>query len=297
MRILLLVLAVALLSGCGDAVSSGCTGRSDSAMAWIPPGAFRMGADPLYPEEGPPRLVSVPGFWISVHEVTNREFAEFVRATGYRTVAERQPRDFPSPGSAVFTLPDATDGRWWRWVVGASWRAPSGPASTIKGKDTDPVVQIAFEDAEAYARWKGQSLPTEEQWERAAGGDRKASAEPVDPGGRPLANFYQGSFPTRDLGLDGYLSRAPAGCFPPNGFGLHDMIGNVWEWTRTEDPRVPQTRTIKGGSFLCAANYCARYRPAARQFQELGLGTDHIGFRLVDMRRPPPSGPRGQNPR
>jgi formylglycine-generating enzyme required for sulfatase activity len=284
-----LLFLAAAASACTQGESAGCIAPTDGAMTWIPAGTFRMGEDPRYPEEGPPRLVSVPGFWMSVHEITNREFAAFVEATGYRTVAERAPPDFAAPGSAVFTVPDEQDRRWWRWVEGASWRAPSGPGSAIAGRETDPVVQIAWEDAEAYARWKGLSLPTEEQWEYAARAGAAALPEPVQPDGTASANYYQGSFPDSDLGLDGYRSRAPAGCFPANAFGLHDMIGNVWEWTRSADPRVPGTRTIKGGSFLCAANYCARYRPAARQFQELGLGTDHIGFRLVDARRPPPS--------
>lgn len=265
-------------------------------MVWIQSGTFRMGEDARYPEEGPPRIVSVPGFWMSAHEVTNREFAAFVKATGYRTIAERAPPDFPEPGSAVFRAPTGDDPRWWRWATGASWRSPTGAGDSIEGRARDPVVQIAFEDAEAYARWKGYSLPSEEQWEFAARGGGPSPPEPVVTGGSPQANYYQGSFPSRDLGLDGYRSRSPVGCFPPNGYGLYDMIGNVWEWTGSTDPRMPGTRTIKGGSFLCAANYCARYRPAARQFQELGLGTDHIGFRLVDAKRPPPSDPATRPP-
>lgn len=265
-------------------------GGATDEMVWVPSGTFRMGEDARYPEEGPTRIVSVPGFWMSANEVTNREFATFVKATGYRTIAERTPPDFPEPGSAVFRAPTGDDHRWWRWETGASWRSPAGADDSIKGRDRDPVVQIAFEDAEAYARWKGHSLPSEEQWEFAARGGGPTLPEPVDAGGTPQANYYQGSFPSRDIGLDGYRSRSPVGCFPPNRYGLYDMIGNVWEWTGSADPRAPGTRTIKGGSFLCAANYCARYRPAARQFQELGLGTDHIGFRLVDTKRAPPSG-------
>ncbi|MGJ3649365.1 formylglycine-generating enzyme family protein [Sphingomonas sp. GlSt437] len=265
-------------------------------MRWVPAGTFMMGADPHYPEEGPPRLVSLPGFWIDEHELTNAEFAAFVKATGYRTMAERAPlalpdapADMKQPGSAVFTVPTVDDPRWWRWRVGAQWRRPHGPGTSIAGRDREPVVQIAYEDAVAYARWAHKELPSEAQWEYAAlGGARSLPEEPVDKGGKPTANYYQGVFPGRDLATDGYPGPAPVGCFPPNGYGLYDMIGNVWEWTRDlagdGDPR----HVIKGGSYLCAANYCARYRPAARQFQELGLGTDHIGVRLVDNHRPPP---------
>ncbi|WP_443025264.1 formylglycine-generating enzyme family protein [Sphingomonas sp. QA11] len=264
-------------------------------MVAIPGGSFTMGDDPLYREEGPPRTVSVKPFWIDTHELTNAEFAAFVKATGYKTMAERVPPVMPGsppemrlPGSAVFSVPGQGDPRWWRWSVGAQWRHPSGPAESIAGRDHEPVVQIAFEDAEAYARWAGKRLPTEAEWEYAARAGQKALPEPVDGEGRPQANYYQGVFPQRDLGLDGYRGRAPVGCFKPNAFGLYDMIGNVWEWT--SDPGGPQgdMHVIKGGSYLCASNYCARYRPAARQFQERGLGTDHIGVRLVADRPVPP---------
>jgi formylglycine-generating enzyme required for sulfatase activity len=264
-------------------------------MRWIPGGRFTMGENPRYPEEGPARTVDVAGFWIDTHELSNAEFAAFVKATGYKTMAERMPPVTPAtppemrvPGSAVFAVPTPEDGRWWRWSAGAQWRHPSGPAESVEGKDTTPVVQIAYEDAEAYARWAGKELPTEAQWEYAARGGQPALPEPVAADGTPTANYYQGVFPTRDLGLDGYRGRAPVGCFPPNGFGLYDMIGNVWEWTREADGPQPDMHVIKGGSFLCAGNYCARYRPAARQFQERGLGTDHIGVRFVDTRKAPP---------
>ena len=257
-----------------------------------------MGDGARYSEEGPERLVSVDGFWMDRHEVTNAEFESFVRATGYRTMAERNPpvaKDTPPdmllPGSAVFTVPTGADPRWWRWVVGAQWRHPSGPSSNIDGRGREPVVQVAHQDALAFARWKGKMLPSEAQWEFAARGGMAAIAEPTDTKGRPQANYYQGAFPAADMGTDGYKSRAPVGCFKPNGYGLHDMIGNVWEWTRDTASNATATEPahiIKGGSFLCAANYCARYRPAARQFQESGLGTDHIGFRLVDNERPAP---------
>ncbi len=263
-----------------------CADLHRATMASIPAGDFIMGEDPREREEGPPRRVHVAAFQIDRHELTNAEFAAFVRATGYRTLAERTPPLLPEappemrqPGSAVFAVPSDTDPRWWRWVVGAMWRHPSGPGESIAGKDATPVVQIAFDDAAAYARWAGKALPTEAQWEYAARAGAPAVPEPLDDHGAPQANYYQGVFPVKDLGTDGFTGRAPVGCFKPNSFGLYDMIGNVWEWTR--DAAGVDVRIIKGGSYLCAANYCARYRPAARQFQERGLGTDHIGVRFV----------------
>lgn len=275
-----------------------CIKPANGEMVWVPGGKFVMGANPQYPEEGPPRLVEVKGFWMDAHEVTNAQFAAFVKATGYRTMAERQPPriagappEMMQPGSAVFTVPGPENPTWWRWVVGADWRHPSGPTTGIDGQDAMPVVQIAYQDAQAYARWAGKQLPSEEQWEFAARGGAPEAPEPVGSDGKPQANYYQGAFPVRDLGTDGFLGRAPVGCFKPNGYGLYDMIGNVWEWTTAAGQRTDAgeaVNVIKGGSFLCAANYCARYRPAARQFQERGLGTDHIGFRLIDTRRSPP---------
>ena len=267
-------------------------------MVWVPPGRFTMGDDPHYAEEGPPHVVSLPGFWIDTHELTNRQFAAFVKATGYKTMAERLPPVLPGappdmrvPGSAVFAAPTPENRMWWRWVIDAQWRHPSGPSEAITGKDNDPVVQIAYQDAEAYAKWAGRALPTEMQWEYAARGGKPAPPEPINAAGKPQANYYQGVFPMRNLGTDGYLGRAPIGCFAANGYGLYDMIGNVWEWTASSGSRPDASEPvniIKGGSYLCAANYCARYRPAARQFQERGLGTDHIGFRLVDNQRSAP---------
>ncbi len=272
-----------------------CANLVAAPMVRIAGGSFMMGADPQYPEEGPPRRVTVGTFWIDSHELTNAEFARFVKATGYRTVAERNPpvtpqtpSDMRLPGSAVFAVPDDNDPRWWRWAVGAQWRHPSGPSESIVGHDREPVVQIAYADAEAYARWAGKRLPTEAEWEYAALGGGTALPEPVDAHGVPQANYYQGVFPRRDLGLDGYRGRAPVGCFKPNGYGLYDMIGNVWEWTSDTVGKRQDTGVIKGGSYLCAANYCARYRPAARQFEERGLGTDHIGVRFVSDRPIPP---------
>jgi formylglycine-generating enzyme required for sulfatase activity len=294
--------APALLAGCEappEPAAASCTGLAGDAMVWVPGGRFTMGENPIYPEEGPPSVAVVESFWMDTHEVTNAQFAAFVAATGYRTMAERAPPAIPGapaemlqPGSAVFQAPSQPGETWWRWVTGADWQHPSGPQDSIAGKERHPVVQVAYEDAEAYAAWAGRQLPTEVQWEYAARAGAPALPEPVDAEGRPQANYYQGVFPVKDLVEDGFAGAAPVGCFPSNGFGLHDMIGNVWEWTSTSGSRadaVEPAGVIKGGSYLCAANYCARYRPAARQFQERGLGTDHIGFRLVDNDRPPPA--------
>lgn len=295
----LLAFGVMSLAACNaqpdEQIAKQCSPIPGPAMVNLPGGAFMMGADPRYPEEGPPRRVRVEAFAIDVHEVTNDDFARFVAATGYRTMAERTPPPLPGappemlqPGSAVFTVPDAQDERWWRWVPGAQWRHPSGLAETINGHGRDPVVQIAYEDAQAYARWVGKSLPSEAQWEYAARAGQRAAPEPepIDAGGVLQANYYQGVFPRRDLALDGFQSRAPVGCFPPNAFGLYDMIGNVWEWTSDSAGPDAKSHVIKGGSYLCAANYCARYRASARQFQEGGLGANHVGFRLVRAATP-----------
>lgn len=277
--------ACVLLAACSGGTADpprACADLGHAPMVRIAGGSFMMGDDPHYPEEGPPRRVTVPGFWIDAHELTNAEFGRFVAATGYRTMAERAPSPAagaPSaPGSAVFAVPDDTDPRWWRWMPGAQWRHPAGPGTTAGG-GAEPVVQIAYADAAAYARWAGKRLPSEAEWEYAALGGAKARPEPVDARGVAQANYYQGAFPAGDLGLDGYRGRAAVGCFKPNRFGLYDMIGNVWEWTSAAGSAG--TGVIKGGSYLCAANYCARYRPAARQFEDRGLGTDHIGVRLV----------------
>lgn len=286
----------------------------ETPLVFVPGGTFAMGTDDGLPEEGPARRVTVDGFWIDVHEVTNAAFARFVAATGHVTVAERVPdySGYPGvppekivPGSAVFVPPaDLSRGldllSWWRFVPGANWRHPEGPGSTIEGRENFPVVHIAYEDALAYARWAGRELPTEEQWEYAARGGLEgktyAWGDDLYPGGKQMANTWQGLFPVQNSADDGYVGLAPVGCFLPNGYGLYDMIGNVWEWTSTvyapanpgswvfEHSREP-FRIIKGGSFLCAPNYCMRYRPAASQAGESGLGTSHIGFRTV-LNRP-----------
>ncbi len=296
-----------LIVGCGTAEDdhsteavevSKCRGLVNNKMIWVPGGSFTMGENPRYSEEGPPREIRIDGFWMDSHEITNAEFAAFVKETGYKTLAERDPPkivDAPSemlePGSAVFNVPSGDDPRWWRWETGAQWRNPSGPDENITDKDRVPVVQVAYDDALAYAKWAGKELPSEEQWEYAAHGGESARPEPKDADGKPQANYYQGAFPAKDLGEDGFETRAPVGCFKPNGYGLYDMLGNVWEWTSADGARADASegvKVIKGGSFLCAANYCARYRPTARQFQERGLGANHIGFRLVDNEKPAP---------
>lgn len=247
-------------------------------MVWIPPGTVAMGSD-VYPEEAR-RTVTVAGFWIDRTEVTNAEFAVFVKATNYVTVAERQG----TRGAAVFVLPSgnadlSSAANWWRYVEGANWRHPAGPGSSIEDRDHFPVVAITLEDAAAYAKWKGGRLPTEAEWEHAA----RAGAATLPERDQPKnANTWQGVFPIIDTAEDGFEGIAPVGCFKPNAFGLHDMIGNVWEFTSNAyEGATPPAHVIKGGSFLCAPNYCLRYRPAARQPQEDGLGTSHVGFRTV----------------
>lgn len=279
-------------------------------MGWVSGATFRMGSDVHYPEEAPAREVTVDGFWIDRREVTNRQFAEFVTATGYRTVAERRldPAAFPGappenlvPGSLVFVRTRGpVDLRhiyeWWRWTPGASWRTPEGPGSSLAGRDEHPVVHVTYEDAERYADWVGSSLPTEAEWELAARGGLDGAAfawgEEPESAGERLANYWHGEFPWRPE--PGYGSTTPVGSYPPNGYGLFDMAGNVWEWTtdwyggnerQSLDPSQPQfpipRKVVKGGSFLCADSYCQRYRPAARRPQMIDTGMSHIGFRCV----------------
>lgn len=269
-----------------------------AGMVKIKGGTFLMGAAALRPEEGPARPVKVGDFWIDQHEVTNADFAKFVKATGYVTEAERplDPKLYPGltpsqmrPSSLVFVGAEPGVDRgdpsaWWRVIPGADWRHPKGPGSNIKGRETLPVVHIGYEDALAYARWLGRDLPTEAEWEYAARGGLAGApyvwGQQKTPGGQPQANTWQGVFPSIDAGGDGYkASAAPVGCFKPNGYGLFDMAGNVWEWTKDQVPGGQ--RLIKGGSFLCADDYCFRYRPAAREVGPPDTGASHIGFRTV----------------
>lgn len=293
-----------------------------SDMVQIPGGIFRIGAENKFIEERPAENVSVDGFCIDRHEVTNAEFAEFIAVTGYVTVAERElsAEQFPglspeqrTPGSLTFE-PPAEDApnvpylSWWHWTPGANWRHPYGPDSNLDGKANHPVVHIAYEDAEAYARWAGKRLPSETQWEYAArGGLNDRTYAWGNAFSARKANTWQGLFPFFNTREDGFNSTAPVGSFAPNGYGLYDMTGNVWEWTAdwflpghadkahsrnptgpvqtaSFDPKKPTEgalHVIKGGSHLCAKNYCSRYRPAARESQAPDTGTTHIGFRLV----------------
>jgi formylglycine-generating enzyme required for sulfatase activity len=290
-------------------------------------GSFTMGSRDGYPEEREAHRVRVRDFWIDRHEVTNAQFTAFVKATGYVTRAERPldawafpgvPRERLEPSSVVFVPPEgpATAYGWWKLVPGADWRHPRGPGSHIEGLDNHPVVHVAYEDAQAYARWLGRELPTEAQWEFAARGGLEGARYPwgntPEVRGRAMANSWQGRFPFEDSAADGHAGTAPVGCFQPNGFGLLDVVGNVWEWTRdpwrdrhaadgaqdhpmnvklavSDAPRGTQPRVIKGGSFLCAPDFCVRYRPSSRQPQDPLLATQHLGFRTVLNAGTPPS--------
>jgi sulfatase modifying factor 1 len=284
-------------------------------MAWIPPGRFTMGSEDFYPEERPVHEVDVGGFWIEERPVTVREFRRFVKDTGYVTVAERplDPDDYPDadpallvPGSLVFRPTrgpvDLRDYRnWWTYMPGACWHRPEGPGSDTYTRGRHPVTHVAHEDAAAYAAWAGKELPTEAEWERAArGGLERATyawGDEPSPDGRPMANTWQGEFPWQNTLEDGFAGTSPVGSFPPNGFGLYDVCGNVWEWTSDwftadhdapspccgpprSDGEIPRC-VIKGGSHLCAPSYCLRYRPAARQGEAIDTSTSHIGFRCV----------------
>lgn len=306
-------------------------------MAWVPGGEFSMGcADPRgkpfggkdpMPDTRPIHRVAVDGFWMDRTEVTNDQFAAFVAATGYVTVAEQVPKavDFPDAppenlvaGSIVFAPPDGPvplddHYRWWAWVPGADWRHPTGPASSIEGRGDRPVVQIAWDDAAAFARWAGKRLPTEAEWEFAARGGLAGAMYPwgdeFHPEGRTMANTWQGRFPGENTGEDGHTDVAPVASFPPNAYGLHDMSGNVWEWCAdwyrpdtflrdaaagavARDPRGPDTshdpqepgqakRVLRGGSFMCTDQYCSRYIVGTRGKGEVSSGANHIGFRCV----------------
>ncbi|WP_249729891.1 MULTISPECIES: formylglycine-generating enzyme family protein [unclassified Chelatococcus] len=305
-------------------------------MIWIEGGTFRMGSDHHYAEERPAHSVTVDGFFIDETPVTNAQFRAFVEATGYVTFAEIRPdpKDYPGAlpemlkaGSLVFTPPDhPVDlrdwGQWWRFRFRANWRKPYGPGSSISGMDDHPVVHVAYRDAEAYARWVGKELPTEAEWEYAARGGLDGAefawGDEFNPGERQMANTWQGQFPFENLVTDGYDRTSPVRSFPPNGYGLYDMIGNVWEWTAdwwssrhpddapkaccvpvnprggareaSFDPRQPHIaiprKVLKGGSHLCAPNYCRRYRPAARHAEPIDTSTSHVGFRCVRRAQP-----------
>jgi formylglycine-generating enzyme required for sulfatase activity len=294
-------------------------------MVWVPGGEFLMGSEDFYPEERPVHRHAVEGLWMDHHPVTNGEFRRFVKDTGHVTTAEVAPEaaEYPDasadqlvPGSLVFTPPDhpvpLDDYRvWWSWVPGAQWRHPEGPGSTLHGRERHPVVHVSHADAAAYAAWAGKDLPIEAEWEHGARGGLEGATYPWgdEPAvrGRIMANSWQGRFPHENLGLDGWERTSPVGAFPPNGYGLVDVCGNVWEWTSsafTADhslvarsgpstaprpccgPSAPGPpsdvrRVIKGGSHLCAPSYCLRYRPAARQAQTVDTSTSHLGFRCV----------------
>lgn len=298
-------------------------------MIWVPGAKFLMGSDDFYPEERPVRRVGVDGFWMDDHPVTVAEFRRFVTATGYVTVAERplDPAQYPGadpallyPGSLVFSQTsgpvDLRDvSQWWRYTPGANWRHPKGPGSTVGGLDQHPVTHVAAGDADAYAAWAGKELPTEAEWECAARGGLDGAVftwgDDPCPKGRVMANTWHGQFPWQSSKPPGKRGTSPVRSFPPNGYGLFDMAGNVWEWTSDyfrprhpgagagqpapccvpRNPRVAEPgrdlasaiprRVIKGGSHLCAPNYCLRYRPAARQGEAIDTSTGHIGFRCV----------------
>jgi formylglycine-generating enzyme len=300
-------------------------------MIWIPGGTFAMGSDKHYPEERPVHRVTVDGFWMDRGPVTNERFAAFVSETGYRTFAETVPiaADYPGAlphmlfaGSLVFVQPETEVDlsqvtNWWKYIGGADWQHPGGPGTSLDGLEQHPVVHVTFADAEAFARWEHKELPTEAEWEFAARGGLEAAAFAWGgdflPGDRHMANTWQGRFPTEHHCTDGYERTSPIGAFPPNGYGLADMIGNVWEWTTdwyqprhpheqikacciplnprgpaaedSYDPDQPSIRiprkVLKGGSHLCAPNYCRRYRPAARYPEPVDTSTSHVGFRCI----------------
>jgi sulfatase modifying factor 1 len=298
-------------------------------MVWVPGGTFSMGSDfEQYPEEGPIRPVTVDGFWMDATPVTVGQFRRFVKATGYETTAERpwNPEDYGDlgvaalpPGSLVFfptdrpvDLTDLTN--WWRYVAGANWAHPEGPTTNTSGREYHPVVHVTWEDVVAYAAWAGKSLPTEAEWERAARGGLEGATytwgEEFSPKGRPMANIWVGEFPWQNLKPPALQRTSPVRSFPNNGYGLHDMAGNVWEWTSDffqprhtvegehscctiDNPRVESAsesydagvpvarRVLKGGSHLCSLSYCQRYRPAARQAQMVDSSMSHVGFRCI----------------
>ncbi|NIG54130.1 formylglycine-generating enzyme family protein [Chitinophaga sp. Cy-1792] len=344
-RILLLPLLSTLCYACNSSeaasdethVTAAVAGvNAIKGMVYLPGSTFTMGTNDenSYPAERPAHQVRVKAFYIDATEVTNKQFKAFVDATGYVTVAERKPdweelkKQLPPgtpkipdnelvAGAMVFEAPDhpvdkSDISNWWKWVPGADWKHPQGPGSNLDGRWDHPVVQVAWEDANAYAKWAGKRLPTEAEWEYAARGGmeekRYAWGDDFTPGNKYMANTFQGHFPDKDAGEDGFKGTAPVASFPPNKFGLYDMIGNVWEWTAdwydadeykqlaankiTDNPKGPAAtrnpenpyaieRVTKGGSFLCANDYCINYRPSARRGTAFDSGASHIGFRCV----------------
>lgn len=293
----------------------------EKEMVWIPGATFQMGSED-FDDSKPIHSVTVSGFWMDEHEVTNAQFAEFVKATGYITDAEKplKPEDFPDvdpeklkPGSAVFTPPShpvSLDNPmvWWEYSYGANWKHPLGPSSTIEGKDNEPVVQVSYNDAFAYANWAGKRLPTEAEWEIAARQGKPSTiyywGDSLQPGGHWPANIFQGNFPWHNTAEDGFTGVAPVKSFPPNAFGLYDMEGNVWEWcsdyyrpdsytknaevnpkgpSSSHDPEEPGAvkRVQRGGSFLCSDQYCIRYKAGSRGKGEVSSGGNNLGFRCV----------------
>jgi sulfatase modifying factor 1 len=331
-RVALLLAALSVLAGAVAAQPA----PAPAGMVWIPGGEFGMGSDSKLarPDERPVHPVRVDPFWMDATEVTNAQFRRFVEATGYVTTAEKPPRledimaqlppgtppppaETLKPGSLVFAAPAGGE-YWWKWVPGADWRHPEGPGSSIEGKDDHPVVQVSWFDAEAYARWAGKRLPSEAEWEFAARGGLRGKpyvwgdADPYQ--GKPRANIWQGTFPQRNQAVDSYRGASPVRSFPPNGYGLYDMAGNVWEWVLDwyrpdtyagragakaamnpqgpadsydpEEPYIPK-RVQRGGSFLCHVDYCASYRPSARMKASPDTSLVHTGFRCVLSAQPP----------
>jgi Uncharacterized conserved protein len=311
----------------GNKLSAFENGKKPNAIAnkmvWIPGATFKMGTDdPDFPDAKPVHEVTVNGFWMDEHEVTNAEFTSFVKATNYITVAEQKPdpADYPGvpaktlvAGSAVFAPPaenvaldDAM--QWWKYVPGADWKHPEGPSTSIDGRPDYPVVHICYDDAIAYAKWAGKRLPTEAEWEYAAQANRPKAkyywGDELKPGGKWLANIFEGDFPSHNTGEDGFIGIAPVKSFPPNPFGLYDMEGNVWEWcsdfyrpdyyshspknnpkgpNNSYDPDEPNLikRVQRGGSFICSDQYCIRYKPGSRGKGEVKSSGNNIGFRCV----------------
>ena len=328
------VAALLIFSSCDSRPPSTDLQRTPHDMVYVPAGILHMGGDNDQSslDEFPKHKVSIDAFYMDRTEVTNKQFSDFVEATDYTTVAERAldwdelkknlPPDTPRPpdsimmpGALVFTPPEgqvslANPQAWWRWVIGADWRHPSGPGSDIMGLDAHPVVQIAWEDAVAYCDWAGKRLPTEAEWEWAARGGSDNLVYPwgnedVNQG-EPRANFYQGLFPYHNTLKDGYATTSPVASFAPNGYGLYDMAGNVWEWcedwfdvsyyskkttplasasgpSKASNPMIPyqKERVIRGGSFLCNDTYCSGYRNARRMGSTADTGLNHTGFRCV----------------